>query len=123
MRWTNSLRRALRRVEQVAGEPVTYRRGDVSATIIATRAERATDAADTGNASSLQVSRQDWILTELGITLPTGQITPMEGDELVDSRGVIYRVTKRPGDGKAARAIRHGVGVRLHTVIVEGQKT
>lgn len=120
MRWTQSINRALNIVARVAGEEITYRRGDSTATLKASRADKASLQEQTGAESAAATVRLDWIITRDTMTIVSGVIEPAEGDEITDAAGVRYRVTKSPADGKCARWLRHGGAIRIHTIVVEG---
>lgn len=70
----------------------------------------------------VQSGREDWIVNADQMQLPAGAIQPIEGDEIIDSLGVVFRVTKDPSDGKCSRWMPHGVACRIHCLIVEGEK-
>lgn len=122
MRWTASINRALNTVARVAGEEVMYRRGENSVTLKATRGDKASLQEQTGSESAVQSVRLDWIITRDTLTIVSGPIDPIEGDEITDSAGVRYRVTKSPADGKCARWLRHSGAMRIHTIVIEGLK-
>ena len=115
----NALSKGLSQVARTAGELVTYRRGTVTAQITATRGFK---QAENDGRSNIQSLRHDWIITADQANLSTGTIQPIEGDELEDLAGVIYRVVKDPSDGKCARWMPHNVALRIHTVIASGEQ-
>jgi hypothetical protein len=118
-RITAALNRGLASVDRFAGEPVTYQRGSASAPIRATRGDKSATEASTGNETTIQSDRVDWIILAAALVLEAGAIDPTEGDLIVDEAGVKYRVTKSPNDGKPARWMEHRVAMRVHTVIVQ----
>jgi hypothetical protein len=121
MQFRNALSKGLQQVAKAAGELITYRRGTVTAQITATRGSKQTEQ-NSQQSSTIQAGRHDWIINADQMQLSTGTIQPIEGDEIIDSAGVTYRVTKDPGDGKCSRWLTHNVACRIHTLIVEGEK-
>jgi hypothetical protein len=120
--FATALGKGLTQATRQAGEIVSYRRGSTTAQLTAMRGVKQTDDADTAQRSTVQVIRHDWIATADQIVLPGGTIQPIEGDEIIDAAGVRYQVTKSPLDGKCSRIMPHNVGLRIHTIIVEGEK-
>ena len=120
-RITDALKRGLAAVDKFTGEPVTYRRGSASAPIRATRGDKSATEAVTGNETTVQGTRVDWIILAEQIVLTSGAIEPADGDLIVDADGVKHRVTKNPTDGKPARWMEHRVAMRIHTLIIEGE--
>jgi hypothetical protein len=121
MRMSRAISRAMQAIERFAGEPVTYRRGEYSISLTATRGDKSSVQEPTGNESAVRGIRLDWILNIPQTYLEQGRLVPAEGDEIIDDKGVRYRVTKSPADGKCAREQRHGQGMRIHTLVVEGE--
>lgn len=120
--FSNALAKGLAQAAKQAAEYVTYRRGTAAARISGMRGSKQVDNADTAQNSSVQVIRHDWIFEAPQLKLPTGTIQPVEGDEIVDALGTVYRVTKDPADGKCSRIMPHNVGIRIYTLIVAGEK-
>lgn len=118
-RITAALHRGLAKVDGFAGEPVTYQRGSATAVIRATRGDKSATEAFTGNETTIQSDRVDWIILAAHLVRDAGAIEPAEGDVIVDEAGVKYRVTKHPSDGKPARWMEHRVAMRVHTVIIK----
>jgi hypothetical protein len=119
-RITAALHRGLAKIDEFAGEPVTYQRGTASAPIRATRGDKSATEAFTSNETTIQGVRVDWIIRAAELVLEAGPIEPAEGDLIVDEAGVRYRVTKHPSDGKPVRWMEHHVAIRLHTIVVSG---
>lgn len=115
------LSKGLQQVARAAGELVTYRRGTVTAQITATRGSKQAEN-NASQSSMVQSLRLDWIVNADQAQLTTGTIEPIEGDEVVDQAGVVYRVTKDPSDGKCARWMPHNVAMRIHTIIISGER-
>lgn len=120
--FARALNKGISLAAKQAAEPVTYRRGTTTASIRGMRGAKISDHADTSQNSSVQLIRLDWIFPASQINLPAGKINPIEGDEIIDSLGTIYRVAKDPNDGKCARIMPHQVGMRIHTIIVSGEQ-
>lgn len=120
-RFRNALSKGLAQVARSAGELVTYRRGAVTAQIVATRGNKQTEN-NNAQSSMVQSNREDWIVNADQMRLPTGSIQPIEGDQIIDSVGVVYRVTVDPSDGKCCRWMPMGLACRIHCLIVEGEK-
>lgn len=121
-RFRAALASGLRTVEAYAGESISYVRGTATATITATRGDKTAVEQTVGEENTVQGTRVDWIITAAELTLPTGLIQPLESDIIVDSDGVRYRVTKHPGDGKPARWLEHRLAMRIHTLVVAGER-
>ncbi len=117
-RITAALHRGLAQVDKFAGEPVTYQRGEATAPIRATRANKSATDGAVSNETTIQSDRVDWIIRAADLVRDAGAIEPAEGDLIIDEAGVRYRVTKHPSDGKAARWMEHRVAMRVHTLIV-----
>jgi hypothetical protein len=117
-RITAALHRGLAKVDQFAGELVTYERGSATVQIRGTRGDRTALESATNNETTIQTDRVDWIFRASAMDLEAGPIEPAEGDVIIDSAGVKYRVTKHPNDGKPARWMEHRVAMRVHTVVV-----
>jgi hypothetical protein len=120
-RIVGALKRGIAAVDRFTGEPVTYRRGNASAPIRATRGDKSATEDSTGKDTTVQSTRVDWIIQAEQLVLTTGAIEPMEGDLIVDESGIKHRVTKNPTDGKPARWMEHRVAMRVHTLVVEGE--
>lgn len=120
-RFSEQLARGLQKVEEKVGEPVTYRRGTYSVQLIGTRGDKSATDQDTGSETQVEGIRVDWIFTAGEINQDAGEIIPLDGDEIVDASGTVYRVTKNPFDGKVARWMRHRVAKRVHTLVTSGE--
>ena len=121
-RFKAALSAGLRSVEAYAGEEISYVRGSATATITATRGDKTTIETVAGEESTVQGTRVDWIITVAELTLSTGVIQPLDSDIIMDADGVRYRVTKHPTDGKPARWLEHRLAMRIHTLVVAGER-
>lgn len=116
-----ALQQGLQVVENSAAELVTYSRNSASVEITAIRGDKSATETDVGEQSTVRGTRVDWIVRAEQINRTDGPIVPLEGDKIIDSDGVTYRVTKHPGDGKPARWMEHRVAMRIHTLVIEGE--
>lgn len=121
-RFKLALASGLRTVQAFAGEDISYVRGTASATITAIRGDKTTIESSAGDENTVQGTRVDWIINAAELALPTGTIVPIESDTIIDGDGVRYRVTKHPSDGKPARWLEHRLAMRIHTLVVQGER-
>jgi hypothetical protein len=121
-RFRNALAAGLRTVQDYAGEDVSYIRGSATATITAIRGDKTTIEGGVGEENTVQTTRVDWIVNAAELDIASGLIVPRESDMIIDTDGVKYRVTKHPNDGKCARWMEHRLAMRIHTLVVMGER-
>lgn len=117
-----ALRSGLATLDTYAAESVTYRRGTATASVRAIRGDKSTLETATGDETTTQTTRVDWIIRDTELAIDSGTIVPTEGDLIIDADSVKYRVAKHPTDGKPARWLEHRLAMRIHTLVVEGEK-
>lgn len=117
-----ALRSGLATLDTYAAESVTYKRGSAEATLRAIRGDKSAIETDTGDETTTQTTRVDWIIRDTELDIDSGTIVPIESDLIIDGDGVKYRVTKHPTDGKPARWLEHRLAMRIHTLVVVGER-